>query len=102
MNKSNIWFLLPIIAVFLAIALLALNNGSGLDGAARGTAIVFWFLPTIIWLGYMSFANLGGINFSKLTKAIVIAIWLVLSVPLSLMSLYGIMLLSETGFKILF
>lgn len=102
MNKYNIWFLTPIIAVVLAIALLAVNNGTGLDGAARATAIVFWFLPTIIWLGFMSFANLRRSNFSKFIKFIVIAIWLVPSMPLSLMSLYGITLISETGFEILF
>lgn len=102
MMTPNTWALLPIGAVISALLILAINSGAGLDGAAKSTAVVFWFLPTIIWLSYMSFSNLALVSYSRLIKIVLLSIWLIPSIPLSLMSLFGILLLSETGFGILF
>ncbi len=102
MTKPDMWFLSPVIAVMSAVFIIAVNAAPGLDGTAKSTAIVFWFLPTIVWLGCMCFSNLEKVNYSRLSKILILSIWLIPSLPLSLMSLYGIMLLSETGFGILF
>lgn len=102
MEIHRLWFLSPIAAVALALTLLALDNGTGLDGAARATAMLFWFLPVALWLGYKSLASFNRVDCSTLVKCLLIAVWLIPSIPLSLMSLYGITLLSETGFDILF
>lgn len=96
------WVLSPIAAVIVAALAISVSGGPGLDGAARSTAVVFWFLPTICWLGYRSLAHLRQLNLSKIGKVLLVLVWLIPAVPLSLMSLYGMMLLSDTGFGVLF
>lgn len=102
MVKPITWVLLPIGAVIFAVLIMAISTGPGLDGAAKSTAVIFWFLPTIIWLAYMSFSNLGEVKYSNFSKVILVSIWLIPSIPLGLMSLMGILLLSDVGFGILF
>ncbi len=102
MNTHNIWFLSPIVAVLLAVLAITVTGGPGLDGAARSTVVVFWFLPVIIWLGYMCFSNYNLCEYSRLIKAVLILLWFIPSIPLSLMSLYGLLLIPDTGIGILF
>jgi|GEM_PF-5244430 len=102
MITPRTWFLLPIGVVILAVLLLAATSGPGLDGAARSTAIVFWFLPLIAWLGFKCFTSFNLLKYSLLKKIILILLWLIPSIPLSLMSLYGLLLISDVGFGVLF
>ena len=102
MNRSNLWFFFPLGALLLAVFVLLVNDGIGMDGAARTTAILFWYAPTVLYLGCMSFTHWKQVNISTAKKFIVVAIWLLTSIPLCLVSIFGIMLLSETGFGILF
>ncbi|WP_086929351.1 hypothetical protein [Agarilytica rhodophyticola] len=96
------WILSPIGAQFMAILALASINSVGMDGAARSTAVVFWFLPIICFLGYKSVHALSITSYSRFKKVAFLCIWLVPSLPLSLMSLFGILLFLEIGFEILF
>lgn len=93
---------MPIVAVGVALLVLAINEAPGMDGAARALTTVFWFLPTILFLGYKSFSNLSHTSYSKWQRALMLVTWLLPSIPLSIMSYMGIMLLSELGFGILF
>ncbi|MEM8844120.1 MAG: hypothetical protein AAGB35_03670 [Pseudomonadota bacterium] len=102
MHNPSTWIYLPIVAVVFALLALGISGGTGSDSAANSTLAVFWFLPLIVWLSQESFHQLKKSNYSKLTKYFLVLIWLIPSIPLSIMSLYGILLLAETGFGIFF
>jgi len=99
---NKFWLLSPIFTLFLAIIVLAINSAPGLDGAARSTAVVFWYIPTIAWTGYKSICELHLTQFKALGKFLFICLWVVPSLPIGLMSLFGLLLISDTGFGILF
>ncbi|RDE19677.1 hypothetical protein DV711_12400 [Motiliproteus coralliicola] len=101
MLTPKAWILLPLAAVLTAVLAIIIAGGPGLDGAARSTAVVFWFLPMIFWLGYQSLTHLRQLTLSKIGKVCLVLAWLIPAIPLSLMSIYGILLLSETGFGVL-
>jgi hypothetical protein len=102
-NKpSYFWLYSPFITVITAVIVLTINDAPGLDGAARSTAVVFWFFPIILYSGYKSIVELHKTHFSKFKKILFILIWLIPSLPIGLASLFGIALISETGFGILF
>ena len=93
---------MPYLPVACAVLVLSVGEFSGLDGAALSLAKVFWFGPIIILLGFKSLFNIGVPGYSMLKKFLITAFWVLPSIPLSIMSLMGIMLLFETGFGILF
>ncbi len=99
--KPNTWFWMPIVVVICSIIILSINKSPGLDGAAMSLVLVFWFLPTIIFLIFKIVSNLKEISFSKTQKILIFTIWIVPSIPLSIMSLMGIMILSEVSFGLL-
>ena len=102
-NEANVvWILCPIMLVIFALIILAITNGPGLDGAARSTAVVFWFLPAIVCSGYLFFVQINRLHVKARYKFLLISLWFIPSLPLSMMSLFGILLISETGFGILF
>lgn len=96
------WLYSPVIIVALALVIIGITNGPGLDGAARSTAVVFWFLPMIIWTGYKSICELHLTKINTLGKFLFLSFWLIPSLPIGLMSLFGILLIMETGFGILY
>lgn len=101
-EANKFWLYSPIMVVALALIIIGVTNGPGLDGAARSTTVVFWFLPMIIWAGYKSFVQINLISIKARYKFLLICIWFIPSLPIGLMSLFGILLISETGFGILF
>lgn len=90
---------LPLACAFLA---LSIGKSSGLDGAALSTAKVFWFGPIVIILGFKSLSSIRMCSYSMWLKSLITFFWVLPSIPLSIMSLMGTMLLIETGFGIFF
>lgn len=100
--KSNHWIFLPYLPIACALLVLCIGESSGLDGAALSLAKVFWFGPIIIVLGFKSLSCISISGYSMLQKCLITFFWVLPSIPLSMMSLMGIMLLIETGFGIFF
>ena len=100
--KSNFRIFLPYLPLAFAFLVLSIGESSGLDGAALSTAKVFWFGPIVIILGYMSLSSVGMCSYSMWKKFLITLIWVLPSIPLSIMSLMGTILLIETGFGIFF
>lgn len=96
-----VWLYSPFIALLIAILISIVNDQPGLDGAARATAVLFWFFPVILYCGHRNIVELHKTSFSKSKKIIIVFLWLILSLPIGLASLFGIALISETGFGIL-
>ena len=100
--KPKNWIFMPYLPVACAVVVLSFGESSGLDGAALSLAKVFWFGPVILLLGFKSLSSIGIPGYSKLKRVLITAFWVLPSMPLSIMSLMGIMLLFETGFDIFF
>lgn len=100
-NRSRIWLFVPHLLILTAYLILMISESPGMDGAARATAGVFWFLPAIAFSGWQFHRCLIRTRYAPPLRAALYLSWLLPSLPLALMSLYGIMLISETGFGVL-
>ena len=100
-----IWIAAPMILVILTYLLMAVlpdRYSVGLDGATRSAAILFWFLPVMVFVALRGVRALAAAEYHRATKFGITVMWFLPALPLLLMSLFGLLLINDTGFAILF